>query len=95
MQKLLLISHSGLSDTNANGITMKNLLTAWKPEEVGEFYCDVQPPDFTAASSYFRVTDRQVMKSFLGKRDTYRFGASEQKTVSGSAGEKEEKARRK
>lgn len=68
MKKVLLFSHSGFSDTNANGITMKNLLSAWPSTEKAEFYCDVQPPDFEAASSYFRITDMQMLKAFLGKK---------------------------
>lgn len=67
MAKIILFSHSGFSDENANGITMKNLLSAWPPEDKAEFYCDVQPPDLTAAHSYFRATDMDMMKSFLGK----------------------------
>lgn len=64
----MLFSHSGFSDQDANGITMKNLLSAWSPEEKAEFYCDVQKPDYTAAHQYFRLTDMQVIKSFLGKK---------------------------
>lgn len=67
MSKLLLFSHSGFSDENANGITMKNLLSAWPAEEKAEFYCDVQPPDFSAAHRCFRVTDTQMIKAFFGK----------------------------
>ena len=68
MAKLLVICHSGFSDTNANGITMKNLLSAFTPEDVAEFYCDVQPPDYSAAHRYFRVTDSQMLKAFFGKK---------------------------
>ena len=73
MQRILLFSYSGFSDENANGITMKNLLSAWSPEEKAEFYCDVQPPDYSAAHSYFRVTDVQMMKAFLGKKAQHVF----------------------
>ncbi len=65
---LLLFSHSGFSDTDANGITMKNLLSAYPPEEKAQFYCDVAAPDFTAAHHYFRVTDVQVLKALLLKK---------------------------
>lgn len=47
---------------------MKNLLSAWSSDEKAEFYCDVQPPDFTAADNYFRVTDIQMLTAFVGKR---------------------------
>ncbi len=70
---ILLFSHSGFSDTEANGITMKNLLAAWQPEEKAEFYCNVSAPDFTAAHRCFRVTDMQMMKAFLGKKSQHIF----------------------
>ena len=65
---LLLFSHNGLSDTNANGITIKNLLSAYAPEEKVQFYCDTAAPDFSAASGFFRVTDVQAVKACLLKK---------------------------
>lgn len=73
MHKLLVFSHSGFSNSDANGITMKNLLSAFAPEEKAEFYLDVQPADFTAAHQYFRVTDTQMIKAFLGKKAQHIF----------------------
>lgn len=68
MQKLLLFAHSAFSDENANGITMKNLLSAWTAEEKAEFYCQAQAPDFSAAGQYFRITDIQAIKAFFGRK---------------------------
>lgn len=67
MSTILLISRTGFSDQEANGITMKNLLSAWRPDEKAEFYCDVQPPDYSAAYKYFRTTDMDMLKAFVGK----------------------------
>lgn len=88
MSKVLLFSHSGFSDTNANGITMKNLLSAFSPEEKAEFYCDVQSPDFSAAHEYFRVTDIQMLKAFLGGKDQHVFRYSD-KSFDDAATQKE------
>lgn len=85
MKKVLLFSHSGFSDTNANGITMKNLLSAWPASEKAEFYCDVQPPDFEAAGNYFRVTDIQMLKAFLGKKSKHIFTAEATPKTDGPA----------
>lgn len=85
MKKVLLFSHSGFSDTNANGITMKNLLSAWPASEKAEFYCDVQPPDFEAAGNYFRVTDIQMLKAFLGKKSKHIFTAEATPKADGQA----------
>lgn len=73
MSRLMVFSHSGFSDTNANGITLKNLLSAFPAEEKAEFYLDVQQPDFSAAHRYFRVTDTQMVKAFLGKKSRHIF----------------------
>lgn len=67
MSKILLISRTGFSDQEANGITMKVLLSAWQPDEKAEFYCDVQPPDYSAACECFRTTDMDMLKAFIGK----------------------------
>lgn len=77
MSNILLFSHSGFSDENANGITMKNLLSAWNSGEKAEFYCDVEPPDFSAADNYFRVTDMQMMSAFAMKRANHIFRAED------------------
>lgn len=84
-EKILLFSHSGFSDANANGITMKNLLSAWPAEQKAEFYCDVQPPDFTAAHRYFRVTDVQAVKALLGRKSRHIFAPEPETQASGGS----------
>ncbi len=88
MEKLLLFSHNGFSDENANGITMKNLLCAWKPPEKAVFYCDVQAPDFSAADTHFRVTDVEMVKAFLGKKPRAIFDRAPEPVREGERGEK-------
>ncbi len=88
MGKILLFSHNGFSDENANGITMKNLLSAWAPEEKAAFYCDVQAPDFSAAYTHFRVTDVQMVKAFLGIKPRVIFTGEPKQTESKAPGEK-------
>ena len=88
MGRILLFSHSGFSDTEANGITMKNLLAAWQAEEKAEFYCNVSAPDFTAAHRYFRVTDMQMMKAFFGKKSQHIYTASADASPQGSSSAK-------
>ena len=78
MPKILLFSYNGMSDENANGITIKNLLSAWPPEHKAQVYCDAQLPDFSAAHQHFRVTDMEVLKAFCGKRSCHSFSFSEE-----------------
>lgn len=84
MPRVMVFSHSGFSDSDANGITMKNLLSAFSPEEKAEFYQDVQPADFSAAHRCFRVTDSQMMKALLGKksRHIFKLDPSEKQEIS-------------
>ena len=89
MSKVLLLSHSGFSDENANGITMKNLLSAWCSDEKAEFYCNVEAPDYSAAAAYFRVTDMQMLTALFGKKAEHIFRARSdyvQSEVSSAAG---------
>lgn len=79
MGKVLLFSHNGFSDENANGITMKNLLSAWSAAEKAEFYCDVEPPDFSSAENYFRVTDMQMLTAFAGTKAKHIFNVDAKK----------------
>ena len=81
MGRILLFSHNGFSDENANGITMKNLLSAWSAAEKAEFYCDVEPPDFSSAENYFRVTDMQMLTAFAGKKARHIFLADTEKSA--------------
>lgn len=83
MSKILLISRTGFSDQEANGITMKVLLSAWHSDEKAVFYCDVQPPDFSAACECFRTTDMDMLKAFVRKGRGKAFSESDaQETVS-------------
>lgn len=75
---VFVFSHSGFSDTDANGITMKNLLSAIPKEQKAQFYCDTATPDFTAAQQYFRVTDVQMLKAFFFKKSKHIFAAQQE-----------------
>lgn len=59
---------------------MKSLLSAWGSDEKAEFYCDVQPPDFTAADDYFRVTDMQMLTAFVGRKAAHIFSSNTENT---------------
>ena len=75
---VLVFSHSGFSDTDANGITLKNLLSAIDKEQKAQFYCDTATPDFTAAQQYFRVTDVQMLKAFFFRKSKHIFTAQQE-----------------
>lgn len=62
--KLLVISRDCFSQSNANGKTLEALLSAFKKDELMQFYTGEDAPDIDFCSNYFCVTDRQMIKSF-------------------------------
>ena len=63
--KLLVISRDCFSDTNANGKTLKALLNAFSSAELAQFYTGTDYPDYKFCNSYFRITDMQMLMSFI------------------------------
>lgn len=80
MSKVLLFSHNGFSDQNANGMTMKAFLSAWNPEEKAQFYYGNEKPDYSASQRNFKVTDMEMLKSFLGKKPICVYNSKEAET---------------
>ena len=68
---------------------MKNLLSAWSAEEKAEFYCDVEPPDFSEAEHYFRVTDMQMLTALAGKKAKHIFSAEAENEADAARGRPE------
>lgn len=67
MPKVLVIAYNSFSDTNANGKTIKSLLSSFSPEEIAQFYCGGERPDWSVTHNYFQVTDVMMLKSFYRK----------------------------
>ena len=76
-KKLLVVSYSGFSDQDANGKTLKALLSQWKPQNLMQFYAGNQTPDFSACQRYFQVTDIQAVKAVWGKQSKHYFEKQE------------------
>lgn len=68
MAKTLIISHNTISTYNNMGKTFLALFGAFKPSELCQLYIYPSVPDSEICGSYYRVTDKDVLKSF------YRFG---------------------
>ena len=67
--KVLIVSHNVISETNNMGKTLLSYFKDFHPEEIAEFYIqDKLPKNASVASSYFRISDREALKSVLGKR---------------------------
>ena len=67
--RVLIISHNVISETNNMGKTLLSYFQDFSPDEVAEFYIqEKEPRNATVSHSYFRVTDRDALKSVFGKK---------------------------
>lgn len=62
--KLLVISHNPISTTNNMGKTMRTLFSAFTKEELCQLYIYPTIPDIDKCNSYYRITDKDVLKSY-------------------------------
>lgn len=63
--KVLLISHNPITTCNNMGKTLGGLLAGLKKEELCQLYVYPSLPDTDACGSYFRVTDRDILRSYV------------------------------
>lgn len=61
--KLLVLSNEPLSKSTSNGRTMANLLSAFSPSELAQFYLH-GTPDFSLCDNYYKVSDRDALSAF-------------------------------
>lgn len=62
--KILVIGNNCLSLGDSNGRTMMNLLSAFRTKSLANFYISNESPKAQLANSFFRITDKDVIKSF-------------------------------
>lgn len=67
--RILIVSNDALSDCNANGRTMKNLIFSISKENLAQFYIH-GTPDADACAHYFGVSDTDALSAFLHKKKT-------------------------
>ena len=64
MKKVLIISNGALSDIDSNGRTVANLFGSYDKEKLAQF-CVYGEPDFSKCQNYYKVTDKDALKSLL------------------------------
>ena len=62
--KVLIISHNPISTVNNNGKTMLTLFSSFEQEELCQLYVAPALPDVKKCNSYFRITDKDILKSY-------------------------------
>lgn len=68
MSKILCITCNGMKTTNSNGRSLMNLFYNVKKEDLLVFYTSNDISDYENCSSYYRVTDNEIIKTLLGKK---------------------------
>ena len=63
--KILIISHNPITTFDAMGKTFLTLFSQFKKEELCQFYIYPTIPDVEACSSFYRITDKDVLKSYF------------------------------
>jgi hypothetical protein len=61
--KILLITHNPICTSNNMGKTFLSLFSAFGKAELCQLYVHPTIPDVDACGSYYRITDRQVLKA--------------------------------
>ncbi len=65
--RVLILSHNVISETNNMGKTLLSYFQDFSPEELSEFYIqEKEPKNATVCRSFYRVTDREALKSVFG-----------------------------
>ena len=64
MPKVLLISHNPLTTYEGMGKTFTTLLASFSRDEICQLYIYPTVPNVDKCSSYFRITDKDVLRSF-------------------------------
>lgn len=63
MMKVLVISHTPISTQNNMGKTFRTMFSSFKKEELCQLYIYPSYPDEPFCSSFYRVTDKDVLRS--------------------------------
>ena len=66
--KVLIISHNPMSTKHSIGKTLMSLFSGFKQEELGQLYIHTGKPEWSGVSSYFQVTDKDVLKGILSRK---------------------------
>lgn len=66
--KVLVISHNPIMTGESMGKTLLSLFSEFDKSEICQLYIYPSIPDVAKCNSYFRITDKEVLRSFFGKK---------------------------
>ncbi|MBO5040132.1 MAG: glycosyltransferase [Clostridia bacterium] len=78
MKKVLVVSHNVFCKTSSMGKTLLSYFEQWGTDNVAQFYIHSEvPTDDSCCVNYYRVTDKEMVKSVFTRRSGSRFGKSD------------------
>ena len=65
-KKVLVITGTAFRVDTNNGKTLRTLFSKFNPEDLAQIYFSPETPNCSDCSSYYRVYEKQLIKSFFG-----------------------------
>ena len=75
--RVLIISHNVFSATESMGKTLSGYFADFEPNQLAQFYIHSQVPTTSKCSNYYRMTDKEAIKSIVGVSCGTVFGLSD------------------
>lgn len=76
--RVLVISHTVFSKTGNMGKTMADMLSCVAPDHLAQIYFHSEVPTVSCCRRYFRITDRDILKSLVRRKPVFRvFGETD------------------
>lgn len=66
--KILIISNNALSETNNNGKTIASIFKNYPSKNIRQLYFNEEYPSGREVDSYFRILDKEMLKTHLNKK---------------------------
>ncbi len=78
--KLLVISHNVFCKTTNMGKTLMSYFKGWDANNIAQLYVHSEIPTDTICKSYYRITDKEMIKSIFTRKSGTTFGESDIRT---------------
>lgn len=75
--KILVISHNVFSNTENMGKTLCSYFENFNADDIAQFYIHSEVPTSNVCENYYRVTDKEMIKSIFGFKNGHIFGKSD------------------
>lgn len=78
--KLLVISHNIFCKTTSMGKTLMSYFKGWDTNDIAQLYVHSEIPTDTICKNYYRITDKEMIKSIFTRKSGTIFGENDIKT---------------